>query len=165
MAVPATLHKYADMGLMALTTMRKGRNPRDPLTQDEQLFLAGETLFAIRPLVYLVLARAFPKSWGPVFVALGMDAAALAATRTAIARLAPSRSKEEVKHEQDELSRRKFLLLRYLLVSPAYEAGLGGMLASFAENYKDTRGVGFVATLANESMGYYHDLHFYSSGS
>jgi len=168
LVVPPALHKYGESGLAELTPLRKQRGANEPLSQDEKLLVLGEALFIARPVVYVTLATASPgarSSWAPWVVSLALDVAALACTRTATGALAKARFKDEAKHERDELGRRQLQLLHYLMLSPAYERGIGAATASFAESAKDTRGLGFVASAVNDTLGYYHDLHFYSSGS
>ena len=69
------------------------------------------------------------------------------------------------KHDASELGRRRMLLLFYLLRSPAYEAGIGRVMANLKESVDGTPGLGWVVPMVAEQVAYYHRTHFYSSAS
>ncbi|KAI5598555.1 hypothetical protein BDE02_02G140500 [Populus trichocarpa] len=87
------------------------------------LFLMGEVLFIIRPLIYVLFIRKYGiRSWIPWFVSLAVDAGGVGF----LTQVTKSRDggKEQHYHlsasEQDELKRRKLLWALYLMRDPFF---------------------------------------------
>ena len=151
-----------------------------PITANALRFrIWGEVLHLFRPLVFIFLARRYkPTSWTPWISSLTVDLIALRCTSLADRAFVDFRDflsellnpasfliVPAYKHDATELARRRFILLFYLLRSPAYEVGLGRVAANAAETFKDAPGLRWILPMVVEQLSYYHRTHFYSSAS
>ncbi|KMT00191.1 hypothetical protein BVRB_1g020070 isoform B [Beta vulgaris subsp. vulgaris] len=88
------------------------------------LFLMGETLFILRPLIYVFFIRKYgPRSWIPWFISLGVDLVGLSATSQATKSKGGTSAQKEIHlsvAEKDELKRRKVLWALYIMRDPFF---------------------------------------------
>lgn len=88
------------------------------------LYLMGETLFILRPLVYVLFIRKYgTRSWIPWFVSLAVDLAGLSASSLATKSKEGINAPKEIRlsvAEKDELRRRKVLWALYLMRDPFF---------------------------------------------
>jgi hypothetical protein len=163
-SVPTSLQKYSN--LVQLTSDRALRNDNNnPLSTEEQIMFAGEVLFVSRPLVYLILSRHYQGRWAPWIISLAMDLISLYCTHYATKKLETKKSSDEKTHEREEIMRRSFLLLHYVLLSPAFDESLGPITTSMATSTKDTMLISLITSGIADMAKLYHDSHFYSAGS
>jgi peroxin-16 len=119
------------------------------------LLYAGETLRALRPVVYCAAVRRMGRrSWRPWLLSLAMDTASLALLQRAAPRSAA---------EQEELRRRKASLALYVLFSPAYEAVLQPPLREIAHAGSGVPLLGSLLDRGNELLDSVLAMHCYTT--
>ncbi|KAK9758011.1 hypothetical protein RND81_01G200500 [Saponaria officinalis] len=88
------------------------------------LFLLGETLFILRPLIYVMFVRKYgTRSWIPWLVSLSVDLVGLGATSQATKSRQPMHAHKDIRlsvAEKDELRRRKMLWALYIMRDPFF---------------------------------------------
>ncbi|XP_057549804.1 peroxisome biogenesis protein 16 [Amaranthus tricolor] len=88
------------------------------------LFLMGETLFILRPLIYVLFIRKYgSRSWIPWFISLAVDLVSLSATAQATKSKEWTNVLKEIHlsvEEKDELRRRKVLWALYIMRDPFF---------------------------------------------
>ncbi|KAL2892301.1 Peroxisome biogenesis protein 16 [Bienertia sinuspersici] len=88
------------------------------------LFLMGETLFILRPLIYVLFIRKYgTRSWIPWFTSLVVDLVGFSATSKAIKSKEGANAQKEIRlsvEEKDELRRRKVLWALYIMRDPFF---------------------------------------------
>ncbi|XP_021856473.1 peroxisome biogenesis protein 16 [Spinacia oleracea] len=88
------------------------------------LFLMGETLFILRPLIYVLFIRKYgTRSWIPWFISLAVDLVGSSASSLATKSKEGTNAQKEVHlsvAEKDELRRRKVLWALYIMRDPFF---------------------------------------------
>lgn len=121
--------------------------------------LAGELLFILRPLVYVMGIRKLgPKDWRPWALSLLIELASRQMVRTDL-----RQSDRSV--ERDELSRRKWLLLYYLLRSPFFQRFTERRLSGVAEWCKNKPLLSLLGSLIQDYQPLWQNYYFYTAGS
>ncbi|KAJ1892295.1 hypothetical protein LPJ66_006430 [Kickxella alabastrina] len=123
--------------------------------------MAGELLFILRPLLYvLAMRRLGARSWRPWAGSL----AAELVSRWLVARdLGASAGERSVEH--DEVSRRKRLLLYYLLRSPFFDRFTRGRLERVASWCSSKPLLSLVGSLIQDYQPLWRQYYFYTAAS
>lgn len=111
-----------DFLLSKVLTPDSVRKPRDLVGMLGGLGSVGEYLFILRPLIYVLAMRKYgQKSWYPWFLSLAIELSSRSCLTTALAARGGGRSGSGTPLEKDEMKRRLWLLLYYVLRSPFYD--------------------------------------------
>lgn len=99
------------------------RKPRDLVGMLSGLGAIGEYMFVLRPLIYVLAMRKYgQKSWYPWFLSLAIELTSRTSIKHYLAsRPGGGRSGSGTLLEKDEMKRRLWLLLYYVLRSPFYD--------------------------------------------
>ncbi|KAJ2500832.1 hypothetical protein IWW47_003177 [Coemansia sp. RSA 2052] len=128
------------------------------------LGLAGELLFILRPLIYVVGIRKMGKSdWRPWALSLLIELASRQMIRTDL-RTGKNASAERTV-ERDELSRRKWLFLYYLLRSPFFDRFTESRLTRVAEWCNNKPLLSLLGSLIQDYQPLWQNYYFYTSAS
>lgn len=130
------------------------------------LFLMGEMLFFIRPLLYVLLVRKYgTRSWFPWFTSLAVDLIGYVISY----RAKWSRKEEPLfrlsDRESDELSRRKILFVLYLMRDPLFTKYTRTRLERTQNLLQPVPAVGFLADRLIELIIVAQKRYTYISGS
>jgi peroxin-16 len=145
--------------LFATNTLMSLLPPPPPPPPDMVRRLLGESLYIMRPLIYLIAMYIYGKnSWRPWLLSLGSDIASwwcLAHSSTKL-----------IKAEQDEVRRRSLAWLYYCVRSPFFEKFIGdGVTASIVQKLNCIPVVRvFLGTLIDYLL-VYRNHYFYTSAS
>uniref|UniRef100_A0A6N2LIC9 Peroxisomal membrane protein PEX16 n=1 Tax=Salix viminalis TaxID=40686 RepID=A0A6N2LIC9_SALVM len=145
---------------------RFGENAR--MSVQGALFLMGEVLFIIRPLMYVLFIRKYGiRSWIPWFLSLAVDGVGIGF----LTQVAKSRDggKEQHYHltasEQDELKRRKLLWALYLMRDPFFTKYTRQRLESTEKLLEPVPVIGFLTAKIVELLVGAQTRYTYMSGS
>ncbi|KAG0291140.1 Peroxisomal membrane protein pex16 [Dissophora globulifera] len=98
------------------------RKPRDLLGMLNGIGALGERLFILRPLIYVLAMRKYgQKSWYPWFISLALELVSRTSIKHFLGSRGGARGGSGTPLEKDELKRRLWLLLYYVLRSPFYD--------------------------------------------
>ncbi|KAG0354419.1 Peroxisomal membrane protein pex16, partial [Gamsiella multidivaricata] len=98
------------------------RRPRDLVGMLNGLGAVGEYLFILRPLIYVLAMRKYgQKSWYPWFLSLAIELVSRSSIKHYLASRGSGRAGSGTPLEKDEMKRRLWLLLYYVLRSPFYD--------------------------------------------
>lgn len=133
-----------------------------------QLFVTGETMFVLRPLIYVLLVRKYgTRSWFPWFISLAVDLIGNSML-SAITMSQDSRKDQHFqfsKSEKDELKRRKLLWVLYLMRDPFFSKYTRRRLESTQKIVEPVPVVGFFAEKLIELLIGAQTRYTYMSGS
>ncbi|KAJ1833666.1 hypothetical protein LPJ73_007878 [Coemansia sp. RSA 2703] len=128
------------------------------------LGLAGELLFILRPLVYVLGIRKLGKrDWRPWALSLLVELASRQMIRTDLHAGRRESSKHTV--EKDELSRRKWLFLYYILRSPFFDRFTESRLSRVAEWCNNKPLLSLLGSLIQDYQPLWQQYYFYTAGS
>lgn len=131
--------------------------------QTRQLYLAGETLHIIRPVVYvLLLEESFTngsKSWGPWIMSLAIDIASQACTSTSTALLGVS------DQAKVEIARRRSSFMFYMMRNPVFEIIIQYINENIITTGENAGAFSNIITFIINTLRHYHKIHFYVSSS
>ncbi|XP_055817370.1 peroxisome biogenesis protein 16 isoform X2 [Solanum dulcamara] len=132
------------------------------------LFVTGETMFVLRPLIYVLLVRKYgTRSWFPWFISLAVDLIGNSML-SAITMSQDSRKDQHFqfsKSEKDELKRRKLLWVLYLMRDPFFNKYTRRRLESTQKIVEPVPIVGFFAEKLIELLIGAQTRYTYMSGS
>lgn len=100
------------------------RKPRDLVGMLSGLGAIGEYMFILRPLIYVLAMHKYgQKSWYPWFLSLAIELGSRASIKRCLSNRSggSSRGGSGTLLEKDEMKRRLWLLLYYVLRSPFYD--------------------------------------------
>ncbi|KAF9275627.1 Peroxisomal membrane protein pex16 [Mortierella alpina] len=142
------------------------RKPKDLVGRLNGLGAAGEYLFILRPLIYVLAMRKYgQKSWYPWFLSLAIEVA----SRTSIKHFLTSRQSggrgSGTPLEKDEMKRRLWLLLYYVLRSPFYDQFTKERLHNFCESASKKPLISLVAGIVRDYQPLWESVYFYTAGS
>ncbi|KAJ2006382.1 hypothetical protein GGI04_001900 [Coemansia thaxteri] len=127
------------------------------------LGLAGELLFILRPLIYVIGIRKMGKGdWRPWALSLLIELASRQMVRTD---LHADKNSAERTVERDELSRRKWLFLYYLLRSPFFDRFTESRLTRAAEWCSNKPLLSLLGSLIQDYQPLWQNYYFYTAGS
>ncbi|KAJ2745266.1 hypothetical protein GGI20_002289 [Coemansia sp. BCRC 34301] len=128
------------------------------------LGLGGELLFILRPLIYVIGIRKMGKSdWRPWALSLLIELASRQMIRTDLH--ADKSTPAERTVERDELSRRKWLFLYYLLRSPFFDRFTESRLTHIAEWCNNKPLLSLLGSLIQDYQPLWQNYYFYTSAS
>ncbi|KAG0196812.1 Peroxisomal membrane protein pex16 [Mortierella sp. GBA30] len=145
------------------------RKPKDLVGKLSGLGAVGEYLFILRPLIYVLAMRKYgQKSWYPWFLSLAIELA----SRTSIQHFLAGRQRGPgagrgcgTPLEKDEMKRRLWLLLYYVLRSPFYDQFTKERLHNFCESASKKPLISLVAGIVRDYQPLWESVYFYTSGS
>ncbi|KAG0258836.1 Peroxisomal membrane protein pex16 [Mortierella polycephala] len=143
------------------------RKPRDLVGTLNGLGAIGEYLFVLRPLIYVMAMRKYgQKSWYPWFLSLAIELV----SRTSIKHFLAGRSGGNGRGsgtplEKDEMKRRLWLLLYYVLRSPFYDRFTKERLYNFCESASKRPLISLVAGVVRDYQPLWESVYFYTAGS
>ncbi|KAI9506853.1 peroxisome membrane protein [Coemansia spiralis] len=127
------------------------------------LGLAGELLFILRPLLYVIGIRKLGKSdWRPWALSLLVELASRQMIRTDLHANGESPARTV---EKDELSRRKWLFLYYLLRSPFFDRFTESRITRIAEWCNNKPLLSLLGALLQDYLPLWQQYYFYTSAS
>ncbi|KAI9474504.1 hypothetical protein LPJ78_001181 [Coemansia sp. RSA 989] len=127
------------------------------------LGLAGELLFILRPIIYVLGIRKLGKrDWRPWALSLLIELVSRQMVRTD---LHAGKDTEEHTLEREELSRRKWLFLYYLLRSPFYDQFTESRLSGIAEWCNRKPLLSLLGSLIQDYQPLWQQYYFYTAGS
>ncbi|KAJ2455263.1 hypothetical protein EV183_000998 [Coemansia sp. RSA 2336] len=127
------------------------------------LGLAGELLFILRPIIYVLGIRKLGKrDWRPWALSLLIELVSRQMVRTD---LHAGKDAEEHTLEREELSRRKWLFLYYLLRSPFYDRFTESRLSGIAEWCNRKPLLSLLGSLIQDYQPLWQQYYFYTAGS
>ncbi|KAI9184240.1 hypothetical protein H9P43_003293 [Blastocladiella emersonii ATCC 22665] len=141
------------------------RSPADLLSVLRGSRAAGEVLFVLRPLLYVVLLRKYGRqSWIPVAVSVVAEVLAyllVAGKEGGVA----AKGKEMTGLERGEVERRKYLFLFYLLRGPVYDQFTKHALDSFCSSLENKPLLRLFAGIVRDYQPLWEHVYMYTSGS
>ncbi|KAJ1951861.1 hypothetical protein EC988_003865, partial [Linderina pennispora] len=124
--------------------------------------LAGELLFILRPIIYVLSLRKMGKrDWRPWALSLVVELASRQLIRTD---LRPASGSERTV-EKDELSRRKWLFLYYLLRSPFFDRFTESRLTRVADWCNNKPLLSLLGALIQDYQPLWQHYYFYTAAS
>ncbi|KAJ1937361.1 hypothetical protein FBU59_004773, partial [Linderina macrospora] len=124
--------------------------------------LAGELLFILRPIIYVLSLRKMGgRDWRPWALSLVIELASRQLIRTD---LRPASATERTV-EKDELSRRKWLFLYYLLRSPFFNRFTESRLTGVAEWCNNKPLLSLLGALIQDYQPLWQNYYFYTAAS
>ncbi|KAJ2025397.1 hypothetical protein IWW57_003391 [Coemansia sp. S610] len=128
------------------------------------LGLVGELLFILRPLIYVIGIRKMGKSdWRPWALSLLIELVSRQMIRTDLGTGKNSAAERTV--ERDELSRRKWLFLYYLLRSPFFDRYTESRLTRVAEWCNNKPLLSLLGSLIQDYQPLWQNYYFYTAAS
>ncbi|KAJ2724270.1 hypothetical protein GGI07_002043 [Coemansia sp. Benny D115] len=150
--------------------MGTARDPEDiaPATSLVRRFgalgLAGELLFILRPVVYVLAMRQVGRrDWRPWALSLLIELASRQMVRTDLH--GGKRDSGDCTVEKDELGRRKWLLLYYLLRSPFFDRFTEKKMTSVAEWCNNKPLLSLLGSLIQDYQPLWQQYYFYTAAS
>ncbi|KAJ8573257.1 hypothetical protein K7X08_009768 [Anisodus acutangulus] len=132
------------------------------------LFVTGETMFVLRPLIYVLLVRKYgTRSWFPWLISLAVDLIG----NSILSIITTSQDSRKDQHfqfsksEKDELKRRKLLWVLYLMRDPFFSKYTRRRLESTQKIVEPVPVVGFFAEKLIELLIGAQTRYTYMSGS
>ncbi|KAJ2081778.1 hypothetical protein H4R24_002104 [Coemansia sp. RSA 988] len=128
------------------------------------LGLAGELLFILRPLIYVIGIRKMGRGdWRPWALSLLIELASRQMVRTDLH--AGKKGQPEHTIEREELSRRKWLFLYYLLRSPFFDRFTESRLTRAANWCGNKPLISLLGSLIQDYQPLWQQYYFYTAGS
>ncbi|KAJ1727441.1 hypothetical protein LPJ61_004567 [Coemansia biformis] len=128
------------------------------------LGLAGELLFILRPLVYVMGMRKLgTKDWRPWALSLLIELASRQMIRSDLHAKGTAMPEHTV--ERDELARRKWLFLYYLLRSPFFDRFTESRLTRIADWCNNKPLLSLLGSLIQDYQPLWQQYYFYTAGS
>ncbi|XP_060218730.1 peroxisome biogenesis protein 16 isoform X1 [Lycium barbarum] len=132
------------------------------------LFVTGEAMFVLRPLIYVLLVRKYgTRSWFPWFISLSVDL--IGNSILSVITTSQDSGKDQhfqfSKSEKDELKRRKLLWVLYLMRDPFFSKYTRRRLESTQKIVEPVPVVGFFAEKLIELLIGAQTRYTYMSGS
>ncbi|CAN4125758.1 unnamed protein product [Withania somnifera] len=132
------------------------------------LFVTGETLFVLRPLIYVLLVRKYgTRSWFPWFISLAVDL--IGNSILSVITMSQDSKKDQhfqfSKAEKEELKRRKLLWVLYLMRDPFFSKYTRRRLERTQKIVEPVPVVGFFAEKLIELLIGAQTRYTYMSGS
>ncbi|KAJ2852255.1 hypothetical protein IWW36_000397 [Coemansia brasiliensis] len=156
----------ADLGSFITSEVRDAESiaPAQSLIRPfRALGLAGELLFILRPIIYVLGIRKLGKrDWRPWALSLLIELVSRQMVRTD---LHAGKDTEEHTLEREELSRRKWLFLYYLLRSPFYDRFTESRLSGIAEWCNNKPLLSLLGSLIQDYQPLWQQYYFYTAGS
>ncbi|KAJ1835533.1 hypothetical protein LPJ63_001013 [Coemansia sp. RSA 2711] len=157
----------ADLGSFITSEARDAESvaPAEALIRPfNSLGLAGELLFILRPLIYVLGIRKLGRGdWRPWALSLLIELASRQMIRTDL-----HSGKDDVPEhtlEKEELSRRKWLFLYYLLRSPFFDRFTESRLTRLAEWCNNKPLLSLLGSLIQDYQPLWQQYYFYTAGS
>ncbi|KAG0346176.1 Peroxisomal membrane protein pex16 [Podila humilis] len=145
------------------------RKPRDLVGMLNGLGSFGEYMFILRPLIYVLAIRKFgQKSWYPWFLSLAIELSSRSCLKTALAARGGGSGRagsSGTPLEKDEMKRRLWLLLYYVLRSPFYDRFTKERLHKFTESASKKPLISLVGGIVKDYQPLWESVYFYTSGS
>ncbi|KAG0027468.1 Peroxisomal membrane protein pex16 [Podila clonocystis] len=142
------------------------RKPRDLVGMLNGLGAVGEYLFILRPLIYVLAMRKYgQKSWYPWFLSLAIELSSRSCLTTSLAARGGGRSGSGTPLEKDEMKRRLWLLLYYVLRSPFYDRFTKERLHKFTVAASKKPLISLVGGIVKDYQPLWESIYFYTSGS
>ncbi|KAF9143222.1 Peroxisomal membrane protein pex16 [Linnemannia schmuckeri] len=143
------------------------RKPRDLVGILSGLGAIGEYMFVLRPLIYVLAMRKYgQKSWYPWFLSLAIELASRASIKQYLAsRPGGGRGGSGTLLEKDEMKRRLWLLLYYVLRSPFYDRFTKERLHNFCESASKKPLISLVGGIVRDYQPLWESVYFYTAGS
>ncbi|KAF8951477.1 Peroxisomal membrane protein pex16 [Podila verticillata] len=155
-----------DFLLSKVLTPDSVRKPRDLVGLLSGLGSVGEYLFILRPLIYVLAMRKYgQRSWYPWFLSLAIELSSRSCLTTALAARGGGRSGSSTPLEKDEMKRRLWLLLYYVLRSPFYDRFTKERLHKFTESASKKPLISLVGGIVKDYQPLWESVYFYTSGS
>ncbi|PIA18066.1 peroxisome membrane protein [Coemansia reversa NRRL 1564] len=157
----------ANLGLYITGEMRdpEGVAPAQSLVRRYgALGLAGELLFILRPLIYIIGIRKMGRrDWRPWALSLLIELASRQMVRTDLH--IDKKGQPEHTIEREELSRRKWLFLYYLLRSPFFDRFTESRLTRAANWCGNKPLLSLLSALIQDYKPLWQQYYFYTAGS
>ncbi|KAJ2661929.1 hypothetical protein IWW48_002160 [Coemansia sp. RSA 1200] len=129
------------------------------------LGVAGELLFILRPILYVIGIRRLGKNdWRPWALSLLVELASRQMIRTDL-HAASDRESPRRTVEKDELSRRKWLFVYYLLRSPFFDRFTESRMTRIADWCSNKPLLNLVGALIHDYLPLWQQYYFYTSAS
>ncbi|KAF9427425.1 Peroxisomal membrane protein pex16 [Entomortierella beljakovae] len=143
------------------------RKPRDLVSSLGGLGAVGEGLFILRPVIYVLAMRKYgQKSWYPWLLSLAIELVSRTSIKNYIAaRAGGGRGSSGTVLEKDELKRRLWLLLFYVLRSPFYTQFTKERLDNFCESASKKPLISLVGGIVRDYQPLWESVYFYTAGS
>lgn len=133
------------------------------------LFLMGEMLFILRPLIYVLFMRKYGgRSWIPWLVSLTVDLVGVGATSQGTKLQKGRKTQKEIYlsvAEKDELKRRKVLWTLYVMRNPFFCKYIRGRLECTQKTFKPVPVIGSLTEKVVELIFGVQTRYTYISGS
>ncbi|KAI8351568.1 peroxisomal membrane protein pex16 [Mortierella sp. GBAus27b] len=141
------------------------RKPRDLVGMLRGIGAIGEYLFILRPLIYVLAMRKYgQKSWYPWFLSLAIELTSRRCIKHGFAGRG-SRCASGTPLEKDEMKRRLWLLLYYVLRSPFYDRFTKERLHNFCESTSKKPLISLLGGIVQDYQPLWESVYFYTSGS
>ncbi|KAG0004153.1 Peroxisomal membrane protein pex16 [Entomortierella chlamydospora] len=143
------------------------RKPRDLVSRLTGLGAIGECLFILRPIIYVLAMRKYgQRSWYPWFLSLAIELVSRTSIKHCLAaRAAGGRGASGTPLEKDEMKRRLWLLLYYVLRSPFYDQFTKERLNNFCESASKKPLISLVGGIVQDYQPLWESVYFYTAGS
>ncbi|KAG0360811.1 Peroxisomal membrane protein pex16 [Mortierella sp. AD032] len=143
------------------------RKPRDLVGKLSGFGAIGEYMFILRPLIYVLAMRKYgQKSWYPWFLSLAIELASRTSIKQYLSsRGGGSRGGSGTLLEKDEMKRRLWLLLYYVLRSPFYDRFTKERLHNFCESASKKPLISLVGGIVRDYQPLWESVYFYTSAS
>ncbi|KAF9975008.1 Peroxisomal membrane protein pex16 [Actinomortierella ambigua] len=142
------------------------RKPRDLVGMLHGMGTVGEYLFILRPLVYVLAMRRYgQKSWYPWLLSLSIEVLSRVSLQTFLKQRDCSRRVAGTPLEKDEMKRRLWLFLYYVLRSPFYDRFTKERLHNFTESASRKPLISLVAGIVKDYQPLWESVYFYTAGS
>ncbi|KAG0053097.1 Peroxisomal membrane protein pex16 [Gryganskiella cystojenkinii] len=145
------------------------RKPRDLVGMLGGLGVFGEYLFVLRPLIYVLAMRKYgQKSWYPWLLSLSIELASRVSLKTFLSNRSggpAGRGSSGTALEKDEMKRRLWLMLYYVLRSPFYDRFTKERLHNFCESASKKPLISLVAGIVRDYQPLWESVYFYTAGS
>ncbi|KAF9208459.1 Peroxisomal membrane protein pex16 [Haplosporangium sp. Z 27] len=141
------------------------RKPRNLVSELTGLGTVGETLFILRPVIYVLAMRKYgQKSWYPWFLSLAIELVSRSSIKHYLSGRG-GRGGSGTPLEKDELKRRLWLLLYYVLRSPFYTQYTKERLDNFCESASKKPLISLVGGIVKDYQPLWESVYFYTAGS
>ncbi|KAG0236136.1 Peroxisomal membrane protein pex16 [Actinomortierella wolfii] len=142
------------------------RKPRDLVGMLKGVGAFGEYLFILRPLIYVLAMRKYgQKSWYPWLLSLSIELLSRTSLQTYLKQRDCNRRIAGTPLEKDEMKRRLWLFLYYVLRSPFYDRYTKERLHNFTESASRKPLISLVAGIVKDYQPLWESVYFYTAGS
>ncbi|KAF9996040.1 Peroxisomal membrane protein pex16 [Modicella reniformis] len=154
-----------DFVLSKVLTPDVVRKPCDLVSMLHGIGLVGEYLFILRPLIYVLAMRKYgQKSWYPWFLSLAIELTSRTSIKHALTNHS-GRCPSGTPLEKDEMKRRLWLLLYYVLRSPFYDRFTKERLSNFCEATSKKPLISLLGGIVRNYQPLWESVYFYTAGS